>query len=143
MIARMFTVLASVDTCTMISSKQTYRVFSQPALAIKCSIAVIFCCPLIAIHIFIMNTTVDGQYTMAYVILPPLAMIIFSCLAYFNMKKLGTQHNYILNRRKRQQHSQLVRMITTQIIVHIISTEFNPMSTLYKQLTANLLNYLL
>ncbi|CAF4314684.1 unnamed protein product, partial [Adineta steineri] len=156
MIGRMFTVLASVDTCTMISSKQTYRVFSQPAVAVKCSIAILFCCPLIAIDIFIMNTIVDGQYTMTCVytwifvihptlitgILPPLTMIIFSCLAYFNMKELSSQHNYILNRRKRQQHNQLIRMITTQIIVYIISAEFNAMSTLYEQLTANLLNYL-
>ncbi|CAF4117859.1 unnamed protein product, partial [Adineta steineri] len=48
---------------------------------------------------------------------------------YSNMKKLGSQHNYILNRRKRQQQSQLVRMITTQIFVYIISAEPNPMST--------------
>ncbi|CAF1448904.1 unnamed protein product [Adineta steineri] len=152
----MFTVLASVDTFTMTSSKQTYHVFSQPAVAVKCSIDVIFCCPFIGIDISITNTIVDDQFTMPCVytwifviyqtlitsILPSLAMIIFSCLAYFIMKKIGTQYNHILNLRKRQQQSQLVRKITTQVFVYIISTELNSISTFYKQLIANLLNHL-
>ncbi len=48
-IARMFTILASIDTYTMSSPKHICRMFSQRSNAIKYAIAVVFCCPLIAI----------------------------------------------------------------------------------------------
>ncbi len=65
-------------------------------------------------------------------IFPPVIMIIFSSLAYLNMRMGGIQP-----RRKRQQQRQLVSMVITQIIIYIISAELNPITTLYKQLTAN------
>jgi len=98
-----------------------------------------------------MNTIVAGQCVMTGVyslvfaiyqmfiagIFPPVTMIIFSCLAYFNMKNSGIQHDNTVNRTKRKQQRQLVRMVITQITVYIISAELVPITTLYKQLTSN------
>jgi uncharacterized membrane protein len=152
LIARIFMVLASIDTYTMSSPKYAYRKFSKRTNAIKCAVAVVFCCPLIAVHIPIMNTIVAGQCVMTGIyswifaiyqtliagIFPPLFMIIFTCLAYFNIKNIGIQHD-IPSRTKRQQQRQLVRMVAAQASVYVISAELNPITTLYKQLTANVL----
>ncbi|CAF2998583.1 unnamed protein product [Rotaria sp. Silwood2] len=114
LIGRMFTVLASIDTYAITSSKQAFRMFSRQSIAIKCPLVVGFCCPLIAVHIAIMNTIVAGQCVMTGVysiiftiyqmliagIIPPLAMMIFSGLAYWNMKKIGVRHDEILHRTK-------------------------------------------
>ena len=149
-IGRMFTVLASIDTYTMTSAKHACRMFSQKSNAIKCVIAVVFCCPIIAVHIPILNTIVAGQCVMTGIyalifaiyqtliagIIPPLLMTIFSFLAYFNMKKVGLRQEDRVNRTKRQQQRQLIRMVTVQIIVYVISAELNPITTLYKQLTS-------
>ncbi len=149
-IGRMFTIWASIDIYTMTSSKQAFRAFSKRSNAIKCAIGTVFCCPLIAVHIPIMNTIVAGQCVMTSVyalifaiyqmliagIIPPVAMIIFSCLAYFNMKNNIVRHADIA---KRQQHRQHIRMVTTQITIYIISAELVPITTMYKQLTENVI----
>jgi len=149
-IGRMFTIWASIDIYTMTSSKQTFRAFSKRSNAIKCAIGTVFCCPLIAVHIPIMNTIVAGQCVMTGVyalifaiyqmliagIIPPVAMIIFSCLAYFNMKNNIVRHADIA---KRQQHRQHIRMVITQITIYIISAELVPITTMYKQLTSNVI----
>ncbi|CAF0719582.1 unnamed protein product [Adineta steineri] len=148
-IGRMFTILATIDTYTMTSQKHTCRMFSQRSNAIKCAIGVVLCCPLIAVHIPIMNTIVAGQCVMTGVyalifsiyqmliagIIPPLAMIIFSCLAYLNMKKIHIRPDDTV---KRQQQRQHIRMVTTQITIYIISAELVPITTMYKQLTSNI-----
>jgi hypothetical protein len=150
-IGRMFTVLASIDTFTMTSAKHACRMFSQKSNAIKCVIAVVFCCTNISVHITILNTIVAGQcvmtgiYTLIFAIyqmliagiIPPLLMTIFSCLAYLNMKKVGIRQEDGVNRTKRQQQRQLIRMVTVQITVYVISAELVPITTLYKQLTSN------
>ena len=150
-IARMFTVLASIDTFAMTSPRHACRMFSQRSNAIKCVLAVLIACPLIAVHIPIMNTIVAGQCVMTGIyslifaiyqmliagILPPLAMLIFSCLAYFNMRNVRIQPGNAGNRTKRHQQQQLVLMVTTQIIIYIVSAELVPITTLYKQLTAS------
>jgi len=152
-IARMFTILASIDTYTMSSPNRVFRMFSQRSNAIKYALVVVFCCPLIAVHIPIMNTIVAGQCVMTGVyslifaiyqmfiagIFPPVTMIIFSCLAYFNMRKGSIRDENSVSRTKRQQQRQLIRMVTTQITVYIISAERVPITTLYKQLTANVI----
>ncbi len=151
-IGRMYTILASIDTFAMSSPRHVCRMFSQRSNAIKYSIAVVFCCPIIAVHIPIMNTVVANQCVMTGVyslifaiyqmfiagIFPPVTMIIFSCLAYLNMKRGGIRNDNTGNRIKRQQQRQLIRMVTTQIIVYIISAELVPVTTLYKQLTSNI-----
>jgi heme/copper-type cytochrome/quinol oxidase subunit 2 len=123
--------------------------FSQRSNVIKYALAVVFCCPLIAVHIPTMNTIVAGQCIMTGVyslifaiyqmfiagIFPPVTMIIFSCLAYFNMRKGGIRDENSVSRTKRQ----LIRMVTTQITVYIISAELVHITTLYKQLTANVI----
>jgi len=152
-IARMFTILASIDTYKMSSPNRVFRMFSQRSNAIKYALVVVFCCPLIAVHIPIMNTIVAGQCVMTGVyslifaiyqmfiagIFPPVTMIIFSCLAYFNMRKGSIRDENSVSRTKRQQQRQLIRMVTTQITVYIISAERVPITTLYKQLTANVI----
>ncbi|CAF1325217.1 unnamed protein product [Adineta ricciae] len=147
-IGRSFTILASIDIYSMTSQKITHRVFSQHSYAIKYAIGVVICCPLIAVHIPIMNTIVAGQCVMTGVyslifaiyqmliagIIPPIAMITFSCLAYFNMQKINIRQDNLI---KQQQQRQHLRMVITQIAVYIISAELVPITTLYKQLTAN------
>jgi hypothetical protein len=149
-IGRMFTVLASIDTYTMTSTKHSCRMFSQRSNVIKCALVVFFCCPLIAVHIPILNTVVSGQCVMTGIyslifaiyqmliagIIPPLLMIIFSGLAYLNMRNIRMRQDDTSNRTKRQQQRQLVRMVTVQITVYIISAELVPITTLYKQLTS-------
>jgi hypothetical protein len=149
-IGRMFTIWASIDIYTMTSSRQAFRAFSQRSNAIKCAIGIVFSCPLIAIHIPIMNTIVAGQCVMTGVyalifaiyqmsiagIIPPIAMIIFSCLAYFNMKNNVVRQDDVV---KRQQQRQHVRMVITQITIYIISAELVPITTMYKQLTSNVI----
>ena len=151
LIARVFIVLASIDTYAMTSARHTCRLFSRRSNAVKYVLAVLICCPIIAVHIPIMNTIVAGQCVMTGVysliftiyqmliagILPPLVMMIFSCLAYLNMKKVRVGPENVGNRTKRHQQQQLVRMVTTQITIYIISAELNPITTLYKQITAN------
>ncbi|UJR18321.1 hypothetical protein I4U23_005223 [Adineta vaga] len=149
LIGRIFTVLASIDTFTMTSQKHTCRMFSQRSNAIKYSIGVVICCPLIAIHIPIVLTSVSGQCIMPGVysliftiyqmiiagIIPPLAMIIFNCLAHVNMKRSAIQQNNIIKREQQRQH---LRMVTTQIIIYIISAELVPLTKVYSQLTTNI-----
>ncbi|UJR12682.1 hypothetical protein I4U23_016856 [Adineta vaga] len=144
-IGRMLTVLASIDIYTMTSQNRTCRMFSQRSNAIKCSIGIIISCPLIAIHMPIMTTSIANQCVMPGIyslifsiyqmliagIIPPLLMIIFSCLAYSNLQKLNMRQNSTIKR-------QHLRMVTTQIIVYIISAEFVPIMTLYRQLTSNI-----
>jgi hypothetical protein len=151
-IGRMFTILASIDTYAMTSPNHIYRTFSQRTNAVKYALIVGFFCPLIAIHIPIMNTIVAGQCVMTGVysliftiyqmfiagIFPPVTMIIFSCLAYLNIRRGPIRHDQTISRTKLQQQRQLVRMVITQISIYIISAELNPITTLYKQVTANI-----
>ncbi|UJR29151.1 hypothetical protein I4U23_010365 [Adineta vaga] len=148
-IGRMFTILASIDIYTMTSQRRACRMFSQRSNAIKCAIGVVVCCPLIAVHIPIMNTIVAGQCVMTGIyslifaiyqmliagVIPPVAMIVFSCLAYLNMQKMNIRQSDMI---KRQQQRQHLRMVITQIIIYIISAELVPITTLYRQLTANI-----
>lgn len=151
-IGRTYTVLASIDTYTMSSPNRHFRGFSQRSMAIKSSIVVVFLCPLIAVHIPIMNTIVANQcvmtgvYTLVFAIyqmciagiLPPLFMIIFSCLAYRNLRNFTFDADERRHRKKKRQQRQLIRMVTTQLIVYIISAELVPITTLYRQLTSTM-----
>lgn len=151
-ISRTYTILASVDTYTMSSQNRNYRGFSQRSTALKTSIVVVFACPLIAVHIPIMNTIVAEQCVMTGIyslifaiyqmliagILPPVFMLIFSCLAYRNLKNFTFDTDERRNRKKKRQQQQLIRMVTTQIIVYIISAELVPITTLYRQLTSTM-----
>jgi hypothetical protein len=98
-----------------------------------------------------MNTLLNGQCVMTGVyslifaiyqmfiagVMPPVVMIIFSCLAYSNLKQATFVRDDRQDRRKKQQQRQLVRMVTVQITVYIISAELVPITTLYRQLTAS------
>ena len=150
-IGRMYTILATIDTYTMSSTRPACRNFSQRSTAIKCALGVLVACPLIAVHIPIMNTLVNGQCVMTGVyslifaiyqmfvagIMPPVLMIIFSCLAYSNLKQATFVRDDRQDRRKKQQQRQLVRMVAVQVTVYIISAELVPITTLYRQLTAS------
>ena len=150
-LGRMLTLLASIDTYAMTSRNAISRRFSQRTCAHKFSILMFFCCPLIAVHIPIMNTVVSGQCVMTGIyslifaiyqmfiagIFPPIMMMIFSCLAYHNMKKNVIVQGQSGQQIKHKHQRQLVSMVTTQIVVYILSAELVPVTTLYRTLTSN------
>ena len=151
-IGRMFTILATMDTFAMSSPNHLWRSFSQRSNAIKYAVIVMFACLLIAVHIPIMNTIVAKQCVMTGVyatifaayqmfiagIFPPITMTVFSYLAYMNMKKNIFRNDQMVNQTKRQYQRQLLRMVTTQITIYIISAELTPLMTVYRQWTSNI-----
>ena len=103
--SRYFVVLACIDRFAMTNANVRLRAFSRPSIArYLMSIVTVFC-HLVAIHLLIMITVMNGQcgpsgsyyavYTFYLLIffnlIPPITMIIFGLLAYFNMKKLHSR----------------------------------------------------
>jgi hypothetical protein len=155
--ARYFVVLACIDRFAATSINVRLRMLSRPSTARYLLGIITVFCHLVAIHLPIFVTIVNGRcgptgpyyavYTFYLLIffnlIPPITMIIFGSLAYFNMKRLharvrpvenvivGNRNNVRIHRRDRE----LLSMLLSEIIIYIVATLLYPFILLEASIT--------
>ncbi|CAF1181649.1 unnamed protein product [Adineta steineri] len=153
MISRYLIIIACIDRACVSSRRVSIRNFSQIHIARILSSMTIIIWFIATIHIPIMNTIeldyciMPGTYSLIFSIyalifagiIPPVLMSIFSLITLHNLHlihvRVSTTSTQI-NHRIRQRDFHLIRMLTAQVFVYILTTTPYPINTVYAAVTA-------
>lgn len=152
MISRYLIMFACIDRACLSSRRVFIRNFSQIHIARILSLTTIIFWFLGAMHIPILNTIRSGHCIMPGIynlifgiyalifagIIPPVSMSIFSLITIRNLHSARVRihtFGHQTNRRMRQQDFHLIRMLTAQVVVYVLTTTFYPLNTIYEAIT--------
>ena len=148
-------IAACVDRWALTSQNVRIRSFSHPKIARYVILCLILIWPIIPIHMAIFINNYSGRcgppkyYALAFSIylfifigiIPPFLMMFFGILAWKNLKLIRsrvTPMNFSRPSRFQQGDRDLMRMLTGEVCVYIISTCLYPIDILYGFITASI-----
>ncbi len=152
MISRYLIVFACIDRACLSSRRVFIRNFSHIRIARILSLITIIFWFFGAMHVPILSTIRSGHcimpdiynlifgiYTLIFAgIIPPVSMSIFSLITIRNLHSTRIRIHTIghqKNRPMRQQDFHLIRMLTAQVVVYVLTTTFYPLNTIYGAIT--------
>jgi hypothetical protein len=146
-------IAASIDRWALCSQNTKIRSFCRPEIARRVSVFITIIASLLPIPLFIffdnssglcgINPTYNLDYTIFALIvigiLPPLLLVIFACLARYNLIKIrsrvrptgGTDQDVHIHKRDQD----LMKMLIGEILVFCLTTWPYPILTLYNFIT--------
>ncbi|CAF4530532.1 unnamed protein product [Rotaria sp. Silwood2] len=152
MLSRSFMIVACVDRWALTSPRIIIRSFCRPKIARNIIFCLLLIWSIIPVHMAIFINNYSGHcgapsyYAFAFAIylfvfigfLPPFLMIFFGVLAWHNLKRIRSQvaprHNPI-GIRLHKVDRDLMRMLTGEVLVYIITTVLYPVNVLYGCIT--------
>ncbi len=145
-------IAACIDRWALTSSSVKIRLFCQPYIARNVIIGLILIWPIIPVHMAIFVNNYSGHcgapsyYAFAFSIylfifigiLPPILMISFGLLARRNLKLIRlrvTPQNISAQVRFNKANRDLMKMLTGEVLVYLITTVLYPVNVLYGVVT--------
>ncbi len=158
MMSRMYILMACIDQYTFCSSNVRLRQFSRRQVALKLLPIILIMWLIIPIHMLVfvdvqipyIKCGTSGIYSLIYSIysfvcssLPLILMIVFSSLAFYNLRQANRRvvpannnQPQVGNFRPKRYDYQIMLMLIYQVIIYLISNILHPTNTLYMALTA-------
>ncbi len=157
MMSRSYIVMACIDQYSFSSSNARLRQFSSRKVALKVLSIIPIIWVLIPIHMLVfvdiqipnVRCGTSGTYSLIYSIysfivssLPLILMVIFSSLAFYNLRQISRRVLPVTNNqtgegnmRLRKYDYQIMIMLICQVIIYLMSNTLHPTNTLYMALT--------
>ncbi|UJR14647.1 hypothetical protein I4U23_001640 [Adineta vaga] len=153
MLSRSFTIAACFDRWALTSPKTNIRSYARPIVSRNVIICLILIWPIIPVHMAVFVNNYSGRcgtpsnYAFAFSmylfvvigILPPMLMILFGFLAWRNLKLVKSRvlpSSSIAQIRFQKANRDLMKMLSVEVILYIITTVLYPVNVLYGVITA-------